>query len=139
MSYNRVCDKEEIVNSSNLQLILFKVLKRVYHSSLNLGQLKRKCEDDYVISLIFLWLPKSKKLLEEGVTNFRIQLLKTKIFEFRRIGSKLCHSVIVEGKKEFLKMLVVMFKKGMLLTFLVAYPWVFSGISSKRYWGLLLL
>ena len=31
--YNRVCYKEDLVNSSNLQSIFFKVLKRVYRSS----------------------------------------------------------------------------------------------------------
>ena len=46
--------------------------------------------------------------------------------------------MIVEGKKEFLKKLCIL-KQGMLSTFLVAYAWVFSGISLKRYWGLLLL
>ena len=57
----------------------------------------------------------------------------TKLFEFRRVGSKLFHSMIVEGKKEFLKKLCLILKQGMLSTFLVAYTWVFSGISLKRY------
>ena len=38
LPYNRVCDKEDLVNSSSLQSILFKVLRRVYRSSLNEGQ-----------------------------------------------------------------------------------------------------
>ena len=44
LPYNRVCDKENFVNSSNLQSLLFKVLRRVYRSSLNVGQRRRKCE-----------------------------------------------------------------------------------------------
>ena len=32
LPYNRVCDKEDLVNSINLQLIFFKVLSRVYRS-----------------------------------------------------------------------------------------------------------
>ena len=46
--YNRVCNKEEFVNSSNLQSILLQLLKRVYLSSLNIGQWGRKCERDSV-------------------------------------------------------------------------------------------
>ena len=41
LPYNRVCDKEDLVNSSNLQSILFKVLRRVHRSSLNVGQWKK--------------------------------------------------------------------------------------------------
>ena len=58
----------------------------------------------------------------------------TKHFELRRVGSKLFQSMIVEGKKEFLKRLCLILKQGMLSTFLVAYAYVFSGISLKRYW-----
>ena len=43
LPYERVCDEENLVNSSNLQSI-FKVLRRVYCSSLNVGQWRRKCE-----------------------------------------------------------------------------------------------
>ena len=42
LPYNRVCDKEDLVNSSNLQSILFKVLRRVYRSSLNVRQWRRR-------------------------------------------------------------------------------------------------
>ena len=45
---NRVCDKEDLVNSRNLQSILFKMLRRVYRSSLNVGQWRRKCEVDSI-------------------------------------------------------------------------------------------
>ena len=48
LPYNRVCDKKDLVNSSNLQLILFKVFRRVYRSWLNVGQWRRKCEVDSI-------------------------------------------------------------------------------------------
>ena len=48
LPYKRVCDKEDSVNSSNVQSILFKVLRRVYRSSLNVGQWRRKCEVDSI-------------------------------------------------------------------------------------------
>ena len=61
-----------------------------------------------------------KILLGEGLINFRILFLKsTKRFEFRRLGSKLFHSMIVKGKKEFLKKLCLILKQGILSTFLV--------------------
>ena len=74
----------------------------------------------------------------KNIKNFRILFLKsTKLREFRRVGSKLLHSIIVEGKKEFLKKLCLFLKQGMLSTFLVAYVQVFPGVSLKRYQGLL--
>ena len=45
---NRVCDKEDLVSSINLQSILVKVLRRVYRSSLNVGQWRRKCDVDSI-------------------------------------------------------------------------------------------
>ena len=48
LAYNRVCDKEDLVSSSNLQSILFRVLRKVYHSTLNVGQWRRKCEVDSI-------------------------------------------------------------------------------------------
>ena len=48
LSYNRVCDKEDLVNSSSLQSILFKVLRRVYRSTLKEGQWRRKCDVDSI-------------------------------------------------------------------------------------------
>ena len=59
-------------------------------------------------------------------------LESTKLFELRRVGSKLFHSMIVERKKEFLKLCLIL-KQGMLSTFLVAHAWFFLGISLKRY------
>ena len=41
---NRVYDIEQLVNSSNLQSVLFKVLRKIYRSSLNVGQWNRKWE-----------------------------------------------------------------------------------------------
>ena len=47
--YNRVCDKEEFVNCSNLQSIFLKLLRMVYLSSSNIGQQRRrKCEVDSI-------------------------------------------------------------------------------------------
>ena len=76
----------------------------------------------------------------KNITCRRSNKFQDTIFEnSKRVGSKLFHSMIAEGKKEFLKKLCLILKQGMLSTFLVAYAWVFSGISLKRYWGLLLL
>ena len=38
LPYKRVCNKEDLVNSSNVGSVLFKVLRRVYRSSLIVGQ-----------------------------------------------------------------------------------------------------
>ena len=46
LPYKRVCDIEDLVNSSNVGSILFNVLRRVYRSSLNVEQWRRKCEVD---------------------------------------------------------------------------------------------
>ena len=48
LPHNRVSNKEEFVNSSNLQSVLFKVLRGVYLLSLNIGQWRRKCEVDSI-------------------------------------------------------------------------------------------
>ena len=129
---NRICNKEELLNCSNLQWILFKVLRRVYRSSLNVGQWRRKCEVDSIskpqlqIGFKQSWklclnlcsrkwhIPTCSRvislILGKGLLNFGILFLKTtKLFEFRREGSKLFHSMIVEGKKEFLKKLCLIF------------------------------
>ena len=50
LPYNWVCNKEDFVNSSNLKSILLHLLKRVYLSSLNIGQWGRKCEKDSVFT-----------------------------------------------------------------------------------------
>ena len=158
LPFKRVSYKENSVKASNVQSILFKVLRRVNRSSLNVGQWRRKCEVDSiskpqlhigfkqswklclnlcshkwlittrsrVIRLIPLWLLQLKALVGEGLINFRILFLKSiKLIEFLRVGSRLFHSMIVEGKKEFLKKLSLVLKQGMFSTFLVAYAWVF--------------
>ena len=48
LPYKRVCNKGDLVNSSNEQSILFKVLRKVYRLSLNVGQWRRKCELDSI-------------------------------------------------------------------------------------------
>ena len=48
LAFNKVCDKEEFVNSNSLQSVLFKVLRRVCLSLLNVGQWRRKCEVDSI-------------------------------------------------------------------------------------------
>ena len=48
LPFNRVCDKEDLVNSSNLQSVLFNVFRSVYRSSLNIGQQRSKCEVDSI-------------------------------------------------------------------------------------------
>ena len=57
-----------------------------------------------------------------GSNKFKDTIFEiSKLFEFQRLGSKLFHSIIVEGKKKILKNLSLLLKKGMLSTFLVAY------------------
>ena len=48
LSRIRVCDKEKFVNSSDLQSILFRLLRWVNLLSLNIGQWRRKCEVDSI-------------------------------------------------------------------------------------------
>ena len=79
LPYNRVCEQEDLVNSSNLQSILLKVLRSSYRSSLNVGQWKRKCEvlryrdmfKTFIIIIIEI-------ITWEILINFRILFLKTK-------------------------------------------------------------
>ena len=57
-----------------------------------------------VISLIPLVLQISKTEFGEGRMKLSIFSLKTEILlEFLRLGSKLFHSIIADGKKNFLK------------------------------------
>ena len=45
--------------------------------------------------------------LENGLKNYNLIFLKvTYVSEFRRLESKLFHSIIVDGKKEFLKVMI---------------------------------
>ena len=62
--------------------------------------------------------------------------LKTEILlEFLRLGSKLFHSIIADGKKEFLKKLCFVLIRGIFPTVLVAYGVLLTGMTLKRYFG----
>ena len=55
--------------------------------------------------------------------------LKTEILlEFLRLGSKLFHSIIADGKKEFLKKFCFVLIRGILLSVLVAYDVHLTGM-----------
>ena len=53
----------------------------------------------------------------------------------KRLGSKLFHSIIADGKKEFLKKLCFVLIRGILPSFLVAYGVHLTGMRRKRYFG----
>ena len=75
-----------------------------------------------------------KKKFEEGRMKLSIFSLKTEILlEFLRLGSKLFHSIIADGKKEFLKKLCFALIRGILPTVLVAYGVLLTGMRLKRY------
>ena len=60
--------------------------------------------------------------------------LKTEILlEFLRLGSMLFHSIIVDGKKGFLKKLCFVLIRGILPTVLVAYGVLLTRMRFKRY------
>ena len=141
LPYNRVCEQEDLVNSSNLQSILLKVLRSSNRSSLNVGQWRRKCEvlryrhmfKTFIIIII-------ENITWKILTNFRYCFWRPKKkFEFWMVGSKLFHSMIVEEIREPLKKMCLILKEKMLSMFLLAYAWVFSGICLKSYWVLLFL
>ena len=89
-----------------------------------------------VISLIPLGLRISKTEFGEGRMKLSIFSLKTEILlEFLRLGSKLFHSIITDGKKEFLKKLCFVVIKRILLSVLVAYGVHLTGMRWKRYFG----
>ena len=68
--------------------------------------------------------------------NLRILLLKTeKLSDFLRRGSKGFHSIMVDGKKDFLKMFCFVFRRGMLCVFRVEYKECLVGIKLKAYLG----
>ena len=76
----------------------------------------------------------------KNITCSRSNKFQDTIFEnSKRVGSKLFRSMIAEGKREFVKKLCLILKQGILSRFLETYAWFFSGISLKRYWGLLFL
>ena len=66
--------------------------------------------------------------------NLRMLVLKyDKLSAFLRPGSNLFHSMIVDGKNEFLKKLWFVLRRGMFSTFLVGYNISLIGINLKRY------
>ena len=65
-------------------------------------------------SLIPFWLSQLKTWFGKVLINFRILFLKTKLFQFRRVGPKLFPSMTVEGKKEFLKKLCLILKRNVI-------------------------
>ena len=70
--------------------------------------------------------------------KLKILLLKTENFsDFLRQGSKLFHSIMVDRKKEFLKKLCFVLRKGMLCIFRVEYNERLVGIKLNRYLGFL--
>ena len=73
-----------------------------------------------------------KKLFGEGLINLRILSLKALgHFDFQRLGSKMFHSRIIAGKKEFLKTLCVMLKKKNVVNFFGSMCIRLSGIRLK--------
>ena len=73
---------------------------------------------------------------EDRRMNCKMYFLKINgLLEFRRLVSNLFHSMIVDGKKEFLKKLCFVFKKGKVETFLVVHNECLTEIKLKRYCG----
>ena len=68
--------------------------------------------------------------------NLRMLVLKSdKLSAFLRPESSLFHSMIVDGKNEFLKKLWFALRRGMFSAFLVGYNVGLTGIKLKRYRG----
>ena len=68
--------------------------------------------------------------------NLKILLNTSKVFESRRVGSKLFDSLVVEGQKKFLKKLRLMSKKECYQCFCSIRIGFFSDMNLKRYWEL---
>ena len=72
----------------------------------------------------------------KGLLKANICFLKiARLSEFLILESKLFHSVIVEGKKEFLKYSCLTLERGMLFLCHVIHASLAVGINSKRYLG----
>ena len=68
--------------------------------------------------------------------NLRMLVLKSdKLSAFLRPGSSLFHSMIVDGKNEFLKKLWFALRRGIFSAFLVGYNVGLTGIKLKKYQG----
>ena len=112
----RVFIKTGSQRSTRLLSMLTRVLRRVRLSIIYVGQWRRKCAVDsiskpscsLVINLIPLGLWQLKRLLGDGLINFRILVLKIlRLLEFLILWSRLFHSIIVDGKKQFWKKCVL--------------------------------
>ena len=62
--------------------------------------------------------------MKSSIFSLRTEIL----LEFPILGSKLFHSIITDGKKEFLKKLCFVLIKGILLSVLVAYGVHLTGM-----------
>ena len=81
-----------------------------------------------------------KTLLEVGLIKFIKCFLKiSKEAELRISRSSLFHSLITDGKKEFLKKLCLTLKGVMLSEFLVVCNLLLLGVKLNKYGGDLLL
>ena len=81
-----------------------------------------------------MWI--SKKEFGEGHIKLSMLSLKAEILiEILRLGSKLCHSIIADGKKEFLKKVRFVLIRGILLSVLIAYGVHLTGMRWKGYFG----
>ena len=66
--------------------------------------------------------------------NLRILVLKTdKLSAFLRPGSNLLHSMIADGRNEYLKRLWFLLRSGMFSAFLVEYSVRRTGIKLNSY------
>ena len=82
-----------------------------------------------VISLIPLGLRVSRTKFGECRMKLSIFSLKTEILlEFLRLGSKLFHSIIADGKQILLKKLCFVLIRGILFSVLVAYDVHLTGM-----------
>ena len=80
------------------------VLTQMTHSYV---QLRDKSNTFKIVTIKNITCGRSNKFQDTSFEN-------NKLFEFRRVGSKLLYSMIVKGKKEFLKKLCLILKQGML-------------------------
>ena len=89
-----------------------------------------------VIRKIPLGLWQLWKEIEDARMNLKILVLRTeKLSDFLRRRSTLFHSIIEDEKKELLKKLWFVFRRGMLCIFRVEYTERLPGIKLKRYLG----
>ena len=83
---------------------------------------------------IGLW--QAKMLFAVGLMNLRIFYLKIlSVSELRMLESNFFHSIMVDGKYEFLKNWCFTLIWGILSAFLVLYGQFDCGIISERYFG----